>query len=75
MKPVKQHRLHSMIKVWCDECKAVYYTCRTDLAIEMPKNIQRGDFFPTRCPICGRDGYSQLYDVLLDNDIHSEAKK
>ena len=66
MKAVKQHRLKQMILVHCTECDNAYYTSESWLEIVMPKEIRRECYFPTRCPICKRDGYSQLVDILFD---------
>ena len=74
MNEVKQHRLKHMIKVYCAECDNAYYTHESRLEIVMPKDIERNDYFPTRCPICKQDGYSQLIGILADGETNAKPK-
>jgi hypothetical protein len=52
-----------MVKVECTECGGKYYVIATDRNIQLPKDIQPGEAFPSGCPLCSDGAYAIVADA------------
>jgi hypothetical protein len=63
------------IKFSCNACGRNYYLEHYDAQKILPADIEAGDAFPMRCPICGEGYFGILIkDVKNSVDVHVKMK-